>query len=280
MILSGEYPKLHQADSRQWFLFRYANLTSKISCSRHATIMLNAIIVDDELHGRENLKKIIETYCPEVRVLGCAESVLSAKDLVRLHNPDVVFLDITMPVLDGFDFLSEYDAPRFMVVFASAHEEFGIKAIKAGAADYLLKPINIKELKQTVKKLLALQAKRMKDEILCDADRLVLPASHGFHVLLIDDIIRFEAEGSYTKVIVKGGKNTIVSRTLKDFEDTIPKEKFFRIHKSHLINLKFIKEYSSVGGNMVIMTDGSRVEVSRRKAPEFVQKIKAALNAV
>ncbi|MEX2089129.1 MAG: LytTR family DNA-binding domain-containing protein, partial [Bacteroidota bacterium] len=140
--------------------------------------------------------------------------------------------------------------------------------------------INIKELKQTVKKLLALQAKRMKDEILCDADRLVLPASHGFHVLLIDDIIRFEAEGSYTKVIVKGGKNTFVSRTLKDFEDTIPKEKFFRIHKSHLINLKCIKEYSSAGGNVVTMSDGSRVEVSRRKAPEFVQKIKAALNAV
>lgn len=245
-----------------------------------ALTRLKAIIVDDELYGRENLKKIIETYCHEIEVLGCADSVVSAKELVSVHKPDVVFLDITMPVLDGFDFLEEYNEPKFMVVFVSAHEEYGINAVKAGAADYLLKPVNIKELKQTVKKLLLLQSRRMKDEILYDADKLVLPASHGFNVLALDDIIRLEAEGSYTKVIMKGGKNTIVSRTLKDFEDTIPKEQFFRIHKSHLINLKFVREYSNVGGNFVTMTDGSRVEVSRRKMPAFVQKIRTVLNAV
>ena len=114
-------------------------------------IRLNAIIVDDELYGRENLRKIIETYCPEIEVVECADSVVGAKKLVSAHTPDVVFLDITMPVLDGFDFLDDYDDPDFMVVFVSAHEEYGIKAVKAGAADYLLKPLNIKELKQTVK---------------------------------------------------------------------------------------------------------------------------------
>ncbi|HCA79010.1 MAG TPA: DNA-binding response regulator [Bacteroidetes bacterium] len=245
-----------------------------------APTRLKAIIVDDELYGRENLKKIIQTYCHEIEVLGCADSVVSAKKLVSVHQPDVVFLDITMPVLDGFDFLKEYDAPHFMVVFVSAHEEFGINAVKAGAADYLLKPVNIKELKQTVKKLLLLQSSRAKDEILFDADKLVLPASHGFHVLRVDDIIRLEAEGSYTKVFVKGGRDTMVSRTLKDFEDTIPKEKFFRIHKSHLINLNFVKEYSNAGGSSVTMADGSRIEVSRRKAPEFIQKMKKVLNAI
>jgi len=245
-----------------------------------APTRLKAIIVDDELFGRENLKKIIQTYCHEIEVLGCADSVVSAKKLVSVHQPDVVFLDITMPVLDGFDFLKEYDAPHFMVVFVSAHEEFGINAVKAGAADYLLKPVNIKELKQTVKKLLLLQSSRAKDEILFDADKLVLPASHGFHVLRVDDIIRLEAEGSYTKVFVKGGRDTMVSRTLKDFEDTIPKEKFFRIHKSHLINLNFVKEYSNAGGSSVTMADGSRIEVSRRKAPEFIQKMKKVLNAI
>jgi len=245
-----------------------------------APTRLKAIIVDDELFGRENLKKIIQTYCHEIEVLGCADSVVSAKKLVSVHQPDVVFLDITMPVLDGFDFLKEYDVPHFMVVFVSAHEEFGINAVKAGAADYLLKPVNIKELKQTVKKLLLLQSSRAKDEILFDADKLVLPASHGFHVLRVDDIIRLEAEGSYTKVFVKGGRDTMVSRTLKDFEDTIPKEKFFRIHKSHLINLNFVKEYSNAGGSSVTMADGSRIEVSRRKAPEFIQKMKKVLNAI
>jgi len=245
-----------------------------------APTRLKAIIVDDELFGRENLKKIIQTYCHEIEVLGCADSVVSAKKLVSVHQPDVVFLDIKMPVLDGFDFLNEYDTPHFMVVFVSAHEEFGINAVKAGAADYLLKPVNIKELKQTVKKLLLLQSSRAKDEILFDADKLVLPASHGFHVLRVDDIIRLEAEGSYTKVFVKGGRDTMVSRTLKDFEDTIPKEKFFRIHKSHLINLNFVKEYSNAGGSSVTMADGSRIEVSRRKAPEFIQKMKKVLNAI
>ncbi len=241
---------------------------------------LTAIIVDDELHGRENLKKIIENYCHEIEILGCADSVVSAKDLVNVHKPDVVFLDINMPVLDGFDFLNEYDDPNFMIVFVSAHEEFGINAVKAGAVDYLLKPVNIKELKQTVKKLLLIKNKKIKAETVHETDKLVLPASHGFNVLEIDDIIRLEAEGCYTKVIFKDGKNTIVSRTLKDFEETIPKEKFFRIHKSHLINLKYIKDYSNISGNFITMTDGSKIEISRRRAPEFIQKIKAVLNAV
>ncbi|MCX5825488.1 MAG: LytTR family DNA-binding domain-containing protein [Deltaproteobacteria bacterium] len=241
---------------------------------------LKTIIVDDELHGRENLKKILETYCLEIEVLGCADSVVSAKELVKIHDPDVVFLDINMPVLDGFDFLKEYDNRKFMVVFVSAHEEFGIDAVKAGATDYLLKPVNIKELKQTVKKLLTINNQKRKIETVYETDKLVLPATHGFNILVIDDIIRIEAEGCYTKVIVKDGKNTIISRTLKDFEETLPKEKFFRIHKSHLINLKYIKEYSNISGNFVTMTDGSRIEISRMKAPEFIQKIKTVINAV
>ncbi|MCX6170290.1 MAG: LytTR family DNA-binding domain-containing protein [Ignavibacteriales bacterium] len=241
---------------------------------------LKAIIIDDELHGRENLKKIIETYCPEIEILACADSVVNAKKLVNAHNPDVVFLDISMPVLDGFDFLEEFDECKFMTVFVSAHEEFGIRAVKAGAVDYILKPINIKELKQTVKKLLLLHNKAKKIETPLDIEKLVLPASHGFNVLVIDEIIRLEAEGCYTKVVIKEGKNVVVSRTLKDFEDNLPKEKFFRIHKSHLINLKYIKDYSNLSGNFVTMIDGSKIEISRRKTPEFIQKIKTALKTV
>src|SRR5680860_1078257 len=192
--------------------------------SQNELSKLTAIIVDDELHGRENLKKIIEDYCQEVEVLGCANSVVRAKELVNEYKPDVVFLDINMPVLNGFDFLEEYDDRNFMVVFVSAHEEFGINAVKAGAVDYLLKPVNIKELKQTVKKLLNLKNKIIKAEAVHDTGKLVLPASHGFDVLVFDDLIRFEAEGCYTKVVIKDGKNKLVSRTLKDFEDTLPKD--------------------------------------------------------
>lgn len=241
---------------------------------------LTSIIVDDELPGRENLKKIIENYCHEIDLLGVADSVKSAKKLVSQYKPEVVFLDISMPILDGFDFLEEYDKRNFMVVFVSAHEEFGIKAVKTGAVDYLLKPINIKELKQTIKKLLVLRNKNENADLTFVTNKLVVPISNGFEVLHVDNIIRLEADGCYTKVFVNEGKNSIVSRTLKDFEDSLPKEKFFRIHKSHLINLKFIKDYSRVDGYSITLTDGTKVEISRRKSPEFIQKIKATLLTV
>ncbi|RJP63164.1 MAG: DNA-binding response regulator [Ignavibacteriales bacterium] len=241
---------------------------------------LTAIIVDDELHGRENLKAIIENYCSEIEILGLADSVMAARNLVNIHNPNIVFLDISMPVLNGFDFLDEFDSRNFFVVFVSAHEEFGIKAIKAGATDYILKPINIKELKQTVKKILSLQVRANQVVTQIDNEKLVLPASHGFNVIIIDDIIRLEADGCYTKVIVKEKKNSIISRTLKDFEENLPKEKFFRVHKSHIVSLKYIKDYSNISGNYVTMIDGSKIEISRRKAPEFIQKIKTALKTV
>jgi len=247
--------------------------------SQNSQTKLTAIIVDDELHGRENLKKIIEIYCPEIEILGVADSVVNAKELVSRFTPDTVFLDINMPVLDGFDFLKEYEDRNFMVVFVSAHEEFGINAVKAGAADYLLKPISIKELKQTVKKLLSIHVK-IKGKPHQDEDKIIIPASHGFIILIIDEILRLEADGSYTTIVNKDGKKTVVSRTLKEFEDTLPKELFFRIHKSHLINLKHIKDYSNLSGSFVTMTDGSRIEISRRKAPDFIQKIKTMLKTI
>ena len=248
--------------------------------SQREPTKLTALIVDDELHGRENLRKICESYCHEINILAIADSVVNAKELVSIHNPDVVFLDISMPVLDGFDFLDEFDERNFMVVFVSAHEEFGIKAVKAGAVDYLLKPINIKELKQTVKKLLELINKKVEVESSAESGKLMLPASHGFEVLLTDNIIRLEAQGCYTKIVTNGGKNKTVSRTLKDFEETLPKDLFFRTHKSHIINLKFIKGYSKFGGYCAIMMDNSKVEISRRKVSEFLQRSKAVMKTV
>ena len=244
------------------------------------TPILSAIIVDDELHGRENLKMILEMYCPEIAIAGVAESVIKAKELVNGLNPDVVFLDINMPVLNGFDFLDEYPDKTFLTVFVSAHEEFGIRAVKAGASDYLLKPINIKELKQTVKKLVSLHEKQSDQVIHPTPDKLLIPDTHGFNVLETDNIIRMEADGSYTTVVMKNGKSIIVSRTLKEFEDSLPKGRFFRIHKSHLIQMKYIIDYSNLSGNLVTMIDGSRIELARRKTREFKQSLKIFLTAL
>lgn len=248
--------------------------------SQAQIISLTAIIIDDELHGRDNLKKLLEIYCADIHILGCADSVTSAKKLVEIFKPDVVFLDINMPVLDGFDFLNEFDERNFMVVFVSAHEEFGINAIKANVDDYLLKPIDIKELKQTVKKLFAIINKKITVEPIPKTDKLVLPASHGFEVLVFDEIIRLEAEGCYTKIVIRDGKNKLITRTLKEFEERLPNDQFFRTHKSHLINFKYIIEYSKAGGSIITMIDGSKVELSRRKSAEFLLKIKTILNVV
>ena len=168
---------------------------------------LTAIIVDDERYGRENLRIIVGNYCPEIEVIGCADSVVSARELVNIHHPEVVFLDINMPVLDGFDFLDGFEERNFLVVFVSAHEEFGIRAVKAGAADYLLKPLNIKELKQTVKNLLSLRNKVPKIEPFHEANKIAIPATHGFDLIAFDDLIRLEADGCYTLIYIKGGKN-------------------------------------------------------------------------
>ena len=241
---------------------------------------ITAIIVDDEFHGRENLKKILELYCPDVIVLGLADSTVQAINLVRQCKPDVVFLDINMPVLDGFDFINEFEDRDFMVVFISAYAEHGIKAVKAGAADYLLKPVNIKELKVTIKKLVSLKGKRVVVNPYFEHDKLVVPDSHGFNIINLDEIIRIEADGSYSKIFLTDGKCRIVTKTLKDFEDSLPEKSFFRVHKSHIVNIQYVKEFSGIDGGSVKMSDGSKVEVSRRKMTDFIKKIKSGFRSV
>jgi two-component system LytT family response regulator len=241
---------------------------------------MTAIIVDDEFHGRENLRLIIETYCPEIDIKDCASSVISAIEMVKIQKPEVVFLDINMPMLDGFDFLNEFECRDFLVVFVSAHQEYGINAVKANAFDYLLKPINIKELKVCVKKLLHYKEQKEASKISTKNNNLVIPSSHGFEVLHIDDILRLEADGCYTKIITKDKKTSFVSRILKDFELSLPKETFFRVHKSHLINLKYIKNYSNLSGGFVTMIDNCKVEISRRKSSEFLHQVKLFLKVL
>jgi len=241
---------------------------------------LISIIVDDELHGRENLKTIIETYCTELKVLDTAESAVEAKELVLKHSPDVVFLDINMPVLDGFDFLEFFDKRNFMVVLVSAHTDFGIRAVKHRVEDYLLKPVNIKELQQTVKKLIAFKKEYDKSPSASKSAKIALPLTHGFEIFDSTDIIRFEADGCYTKVFFKDGKSLVISKTLKEFEETVTKHDFCRIHKSHIINLHYVKEYSKIDGSHLTLKDGSIVEIARRKVADFIQKTKKSLNTL
>lgn len=241
---------------------------------------LTAIIVDDELHGRENLRVLLENYCPGMQVLGLASSVTEAIRLVGEFSPEVVFLDINMPVLDGFDFLESFPKREFLTVFVTAHEEFGINAVKAGAVDYLLKPIDIRELKQTVRKLFDSTENSVPAQQFTAKAKIMIPETHGFTVTNVEDIIRIEAEGSYCTVFTRDGRKTLVSRTLSDFEESLPVGMFCRIHRSSLINLDLVSEYSVIDGGTVTMIDGAKIDVSRRKTNDFITMIRKRLRSV
>jgi two-component system, LytTR family, response regulator len=234
---------------------------------------LACIIIDDEIAGRENLKFLVDTYCPDLTVVALAESAVDGKNAVKDLKPDVVFLDINMPVLDGFDFLESLSERNFMVVFVTAHNEYGIRAIRANAVDYLLKPVNIKELQRCSLRLVE-RKKGEGDSPQTASKKIIIPKSMGFEFLESSDIIRLEADDCYTHIYLSAGNKLTVTRTLKQFEEVLPEEYFFRVHKSHIINLNFMKEYSRLDGGYAFMEDGSKVEVSRRKAPDFLKRVK------
>ena len=244
-------------------------------------LKLKVIIVDDEPVGRKSLLSLLQEYCPEIEVIGESDSAQSAKKLVYKKNPDVVFLDINMPVMDGFDFLESLPERNFSVVFVSAHMEHGIRAVKAHAVDFLLKPVSIKELQQCVKNLVQMYSENQRRNGNAEKEtsnhKIVLTHFQGFSVHDIDEIIRLEADDNYTKVYIKDKKPVTISKTLKHFEDCCG-DTFFRIHKSHLINLKYVKEFTKEDGGYAIMSDGSKLAVSKRRLSEFIEKVKTGKN--
>ncbi len=235
---------------------------------------LTAIVVDDEKMCRDNLTNLLQIYCPEISIIGIATSSVEAKHLVIDLEPDAVFLDINMPGLSGFDFLESLEEIKFMIVFVTAYDDYGIRAVKSHAVDYLLKPIDIKELQCCVKKLTEARKKENKADKTGSSPKVVIPQNHGFVILECENIVRMTSEDCYTRIFTNDNKQFIVSKTLKEFEETAPHDIFFRIHKSHLVNLSYVKQYTTLDGGSLLLQDGIKIEVSRRKAHEFNRKIK------
>lgn len=244
--------------------------------------VLKTIIVEDEAGGRNSLRAILKSI-DEVVLVGEASNADEAKILIADESPDLVLLDIEMPFKNGFDLLSEISTRTFEVIFTTAYESYAIKAIKFSALDYLLKPIDSEELKVAV---LRACMKRMEktyrpqeqiDNLLGNLKlinkqnfKLCLPTAEGSLFVPIDDIIRCESDTNYTRFFFNGGlKPILVAKTLKEFEDFLVDFGFCRVHNSHLINLKFIRRYVKGDGGVVVMADGSQVEISRRKKEIF-----------
>jgi two-component system LytT family response regulator len=250
--------------------------------------MIRALIVEDEKASRDALRAMLARYCGEVDVIGEAEGVRKGIQMIREKKPDVVFLDIQMPDGSGFRLLEETRDERFEVIFTTAFDQFGIRAIKYSALDYLLKPIDADELIQAVSKLkkqeFRLRASQHIDTLLEnlkqpeEPHKIVLSTAERIYVVDVDEIIRCESDNYYTRFFFLNNKPLLISKTLKEHEALLSEHHFIRPHKSHLVNVKYIKQYSRSAGGVLILDDGSEIPVSRRKR-EMVVRILSRLGS-
>ena len=242
--------------------------------------MMKAIIIDDEDHCIESIRLLLEKHQPQVEVIAEITNPKEAIDCISSHQPDLVFLDIKMPVMTGFEIIAKIRHIDFHVIFTTAYDEYAIKAFKVNATDYLLKPVSADELINAVKKVenrlqhgcsskqLNTLIKQM-DRRLNAKEKISLPTQHGVSFVKVDDIIRCEADGNYTKVICADVKY-LVCKTLKDLELLLAESDFNRVHHSHLISLKHISMYHRGKGGFVIMSNGDHVDVSRSRRSAFL----------
>ena len=245
--------------------------------------MIKAIIIDDEKKAREILLGLITKFCPNIEVVGQAESVDTAEEMVKKHKPDLIFLDVEMPFGNGFDLLDRLKPIDFDVIFTTAYDHYAIKAIRFSALDYLLKPIDPDELKVAIDRVEEKIANKNGIESRIEnllqglktnkPKRIAIPSLEGLSLVNVDEIIRCEADANYTRIFMQGGEAILVSKTLKEYEDMLGDYNFVRIHHHNLINMAHVQKYLRGEGGYVILSDNSQVEVSRRKKNEFLERL-------
>ncbi len=242
------------------------------------TEKLTALLIDDEERNTSNLSLLISKYCPDLEVVGEVHSGIEAERLIRDLQPEVLFLDIRMPGMDGFQLLSRLKDLEFQVVFVSAFEEYALAAIKENAVDYLLKPVSIVELKAVAEKL---KQKRQSGGLSSDAldslfrrikqepQKITFSTHKGLVVEDLENLVRVESDNNYTTAHLKSGEKIMLSKSIREFERTLANDRFFRIHNSHLINLEYIRSFSKQEGGFVLLKDGTHLPVSRRNLAEL-----------
>ncbi len=244
--------------------------------------MLRAVIIDDEENGRISLREKLKNYCPDVQLVGEAADAAKGLELIDREDPDIVFLDIEMPGMDGFEMLEQVPDRVFHLIFTTAHSQYGIDAVKSGAFDYLLKPVDIEELRESIEKIKKRQQRHaeLPEEIVPsikpvrpNSRKITIPTMEGLVFITMDDIIHVEAQDNYTVFHLTNQPKLTVSKTLKEFEDLLPPDRFYRVHNSHIVNLNFVRKYFKGKGGRIEMENGNVVEVSRRKKDEFLRLI-------
>lgn len=246
--------------------------------------MIKTIIIEDEQKSRDMMAAILQKNCPELEIVGLAENVAEGVKLIKAVNPELVFLDITMPDGSGFDLLEKVQGHRFELIFATASDQHAIRAIKYSACDYLLKPIDIEEVKQAVAKVVAKknQVPNMENlqfliQHLKRADdnfqKITLPTGNAYEIVNVKDIVRCEADGSYTIFYLSDKRKLMISAGLKHYEELLPENDFIRVHHHHFINMNHVVRFLKEDGGYAIMSDGSKIEISRRKKEAFMERL-------
>jgi len=243
--------------------------------------MISALIIDDEAKGRLALREKLSAYCPQINVLAEAANGEEALLLIRHHDPQLIFLDIEMPRMNGFEMLNELPSKNFHIIFTTAYDQYAIKAIRYAAFDYLLKPIDIEELKTAISNITAREDNQTKKQVELlnqnmqqpkkQLSKLAIPTLDGLIFYDINDIIYLEANSNYTNIYLVNKIKVTASKVLKEFEELLPEDIFFRTHHSYLINLHYIKRYIKGDGGQIELQNGTYVDVSRRKKEEFLK---------
>ena len=246
---------------------------------------LKAVLVDDENHSIRTLEYELARHCPEVTILQSCTSGRVAIDAVVKHKPDLLFLDIEMPGMNGFEVLRNLMPIDFEVIFVTAYDQYAIQAFRFAAVDYLLKPIIAEDLKEAVKRVITKRRNHLsvqQIEILLHnikgginpTPRIALPQGNSLDYVNVHDIIRCQAESNYCHVYLRSGKHYLLTKTLRDLEEWLEVYNFFRCHQSHLINLSEVRKWVKMDGGYLILSDGVRVPVSRRRAEKFSLRMK------
>lgn len=253
-----------------------------------ATPLLRVVTIDDEEHSNATIQIFLKKYCENVAIVGTASSAEEARTVIAATKPDAIFLDIQMPNEDGFALLRSMPDRDFSVVFVTAYDQHAISAIKAGAIDYLLKPLDIDDLRSAVERLRVRKETNHQDDfsqyarqiqsvldnlhtIPTKLTKISVPLSNGYQMLTVADIIRCESDNNYTTFFLNNNKQILVSKPIKDYEDMLEGSGFVRVHRSHLVNLAHVEKF--IQKSYVVMSDKTVVEVARRKTEELLTRI-------
>lgn len=246
---------------------------------------LQAIIVEDEKASRDTLRNYLQKYCPKVSILAEADSVKTGITAIEKYKPELVFLDVEMPYGNAFDLLDQVKERSFETIFVTAYDHYAMKALNFSASYYLLKPIDIDELVKAVELVnnkKASEEHSLRTRILIEnikienkqLQKIILPLIDGFEVVKVKDIIRCKADDNFTEFHFSDGSKQLICRTLKFYDEILSELDFVRVHKSHLINLQYVKRYKKGKGGQVLLSDGTTVDVSVSRKSELLEKFR------